>query len=164
MWVLSNRQTPALVFLKQFGRKCWVVLLPCSEEHSASLLVTINRLIWDGKVVRRKSLVILPKPKINWTIVTSIVRRAKCQYIKIQKLSSLISGAIFKEKGIELYDTGIYLVSNRTKYFKFTNTGSIVREFYPWTIHSFWFFLISLCKLMFNANLKRVKHRLGLWQ
>lgn len=46
-----------------------------------------------------------------WSIVTSIVSRAKCQYIKIQKLNSLVSSVIFKAKGIELYDTGFYLVS-----------------------------------------------------
>lgn len=46
-----------------------------------------------------------------WSIVASIVSREKCQYTRIQKLGSLVSGASFKAKLIELYDRGFYLVS-----------------------------------------------------
>lgn len=62
--------------------------------------------------MRGKCLVIFPDPKIKpRSLVSSMVGGAQCQYLIIQNLSSVASGVSCKAKGTELYETGLYFVS-----------------------------------------------------
>lgn len=92
-------------------------------------------------------------------MVSCIVSGAQCQYVRIQNLSSLASGVSFKAKGTELYETGLYLVSQSLTAYSALRILSTANANFQI------FCSIGLCKFMLTANVKEsYTDSLGFWQ